>query len=190
MSEQEGSGRQIIVKVDASEEIRRLKQKNEQLENIVESLAQSEFEQRKEELRAEFPSQESTILDCESPSQLDITEKVLREEYKKPMSKGSVSLLPSKKSKGAIFSQEFDDPTEFVAAVKQAIAEEKNPEEKKKIMKAYGIYGDYQVTTEALKHLNFDLPHGLESEAVKDLGKNYSYAQYKTWLQKRMKGEQ
>jgi len=167
-----------------------IQKENQRMKDLVENLASQKFEQKKEELRSEFPNQETAILDCEGPSQLEAVERVLRTEFKQPKSKGVVSLLPKPKKNAEIWTKEYSNPNEFVHAIYEAYRNESDKAEKDKLRNALESFGSIKMDGEALKKLSFEIPYGVESEAVADLGKNFTFAQYKEWSLKKAKREQ
>jgi len=136
MSDQEPENGKIHIKVDDSPKVIRLQDRVNELEaqvrerqELLESLANAEFIEQKEELAKQYPEKADVILAIENPSEMETIKSLLSDNPPKRKPTGVVTLESS--SKPDIMTRPFNTRQEMMTAL---LEEEKhNPDVAEKV---------------------------------------------------------
>lgn len=153
----------------------------DQLKEILSGIADEEIEKLRTQCKSLVPQSQWEELDnIEDPFEL---EAYLQGARKAKPSTGVVTFHSTRQIKG---SPKFENPDEYAEWL---YGEASNPESQ-----------FYEASNKALRLLwkknptrsmgsqKMEFADGLEAEAVRVLGKNFSYSEYTEWLRKRMRG--
>jgi len=187
MSDEELEGddrqtRKLVVKVEKDDEIERLTRALEERDELLQELAQEEFQKQIDELAEKYPQHRNVIENITRPSELEFAQAFLSGEPRKSVSKGVVSLRSGRQDETDLMRKAFESPLDMIKTVYQHSEDPTSPY--------------FQQMKEAKDELwkkaldsglprEIELPSGLGDEASQVLGTNYSHEAYTNWLRRR-----
>ena len=186
--------RKLIVSVEGGkEEISELKEEIETLtealenkDNVLNELAEAEFERKKTELAQRHPDYSGRILNVENPSQYEFIKAFLSGEKPQHKSSGVVSLRQTDSDNPLL--QSFDSPRKVMQTLYEHALNPKSKYYNRANLIRQHLRKLFNEEPEMPKTIDLSgVSNPLEAQAITELGDKFSYRQYTQWLHKKMK---
>jgi len=173
--------------LDKNQEIARLTELLEDRNQLIESIATEEFENKINQLAEKHPQHSQRIRNIESPSQLAFVEAFLANEPQKKASSGSVSLRQPNTDITDPMNEEFPDAQSLVSYIYKHAYDVNSPFHNQMRTVKDQLW-------EKMKKLNIsevEFPTSNdEAEAIKALGRKFTWRDYTKWIQERARRQQ